>query len=247
MVPSKQPAAAADKVAGVDLIGAAAPVLANRVSASSQASTPAIAQDRRTASTTPVPPVPVSHPVSPAPPQSPAAGQNFEQRPRPSEHAQSATNAQQALTAAPAVPAEALAPQMNFARALAATGRSRTDMEPTALNLIHRGGRVDFDVQHIHPADGAAHPAQLRVTGTTLEFTPEGPCDIGAFAVPLAAVTSMQMDQGMLNISFRSAGQQRHIRLKDATPNIAPPAQAPHLLASVRNVIIAARARRKLN
>jgi len=128
---------------------------------------------------------------------------------------------------------------MNFARAVAATGRSHGDMETTALRVLDRGGRVDFDVQHVDRTPRTVHAAQLSVTGTALEFVPQGSCESGTVLVPLSALTSVQTDHGVLSLEFRTKGELHHLRLQNPAHKATPAAENADTdtLGSLRNII----------
>lgn len=147
---------------------------------------------------------------------------------------------------------------LESAQVMAATTGSRPgEVEGTARDAIAHGGKAVFELQHFDPSTGVLHPARIVVTATTLEFIPEASCEIGAFTIPLASVTSVQTGQSipetsnasLLNIEFNDHGQHR-LALRNSSPkprgtsdagHSSPPpsaAQQAALLTHVRNVIL---------
>jgi hypothetical protein len=146
-----------------------------------------------------------------------------------------------------AQPDQHLALRLDFVHALGDNSRSRREVELTSRGVIDRGGRVDFAVQQIRRSSRTAHATtRVSITATMLEFIPQAPDDTGALAIPLAAVTSLQIDQGILIISFRdSDGKLRRISFKDLAQSAGPPASTTSdercVVAGLRNVIAGAK------
>ena len=137
--------------------------------------------------------------------------------------------------------------QLDFAHALAEAGRSRSDLEATALSVIERGGRVDFDVQHIDRAAGTAHPVRVSVTGNMLQCAPGSWDQVGTFTVQLSAISSLQVSERVLTIAFRDSGGKPHrVGFADFPSDASQPASPnARLIASLRNVLSAASTRQR--
>jgi hypothetical protein len=177
----------------------------------------------------------------------------------PYQAGQSILRTQAPPTVSPvAVPPRAMESGSLFALEVAqvrAANYGNGDIEGTALDAIAHGGNAVFLLQHFDESKGNMHPARLLLTATTLEFLPEGPCEIGAFTIELASITSVKTGQGgaemagagLLNIEFKGRAQPG--RLSFHAPSFPLPqvkrlsshtavARGSDLLTHIRNVIL---------
>ena len=89
---------------------------------------------------------------------------------------------------------------------------------------IANGGAVEYRVRHFHRGTGAFHPVTIRVTGTTVEFIPDGRCELGRFTVPPVSVMAANGGPGLLNLAvMRSDAGQTQLTVANATGRGAQP------------------------
>jgi hypothetical protein len=160
-------------------------------------------------------------------------------------------------------------PALELAQATLAAGGGPRDAEGAAVDAIAHGGKAVFELQHFHASPPALHPARIVITATTLEFVPEAPGETGAFTIPLASITSVQLGKNasgpsnfyLLNIKFDDSrgsiakGTNGEISFRDSSSRFRDslnaarissqlsPAQETALFTALRGVLLAEKGR----
>ena len=152
-------------------------------------------------------------------------------------------------------------PALELMQVILAAGGNTREAQAAATEAIAHGGKAVFELQHVHASPLSLHPARIVITATTLEFIPEASCATGAFTIPLASITSVQMGQNsadqsslyLLNIQFNAGRASGQLSFRDSSshrnPNAAQissqlsSAQETALFTAIRNVLLQGKGR----